>query len=893
MLLRSLAAADVVAGSQSFLQRTLEAAKVFEAARTAQAEEDREVFLRDREERDGRSATGRLPTAEALLNAPLNVLKYRDDRAAAERAQERHHKSPAYRELHRRYIGQTGMGGFGGEPGFEFSPRMHIDPDRPHMKTVYNNDRILSNMRYARFGHFVKELHMIDVDKLYRHARMVPPPPKLFWVMVQNRVPLTDRSCAALMRQQGRIMTDMASSATRAATLKETKELFEQLLLQNLPPADAGVQTHSEFIKCCAIGKDWAMGWDVLHARAVSMMTANPEDFMLTADYFEAVLRLCAACYKVKEGVQTLEQLLAINLRPTQATLDLAMDLLAQSVTISLDTDFDSESLAAEGIFGTAARTSVNGVAMDLVDDIGANGRRFAEVAAAAVLEGSTASLAADAAVSLDAETMAAVMGRADELWALYEYFDYTPTTESLKMYMKVLAGLGQGDRVLAALEYARGKELALDEELYIHAIAGLRHTKGSARLAVDLVARMASAGLAVSGSHHQLALMGAALQGDGEGALAYCEEHMVPHMLLRRTGLAGDVTFEMCLYALLAMAMGDARLATGAASASTAVAASAAPYATPAPPLAAKASPLPAHAASSAVRGLNAGTMAEAATNAANIRGLAVSIGASASSSAPRRMVETATKIMHFLDGTHYAFDVKGPIYEAYFRLCGWAGESVTEAHSMLKKVLAEGCELNPRMLNHVLLANANSPLTGSRLITEEVAQMLLVVPGLYATAETFVALDHCKAAHGGEVTEATEDAWDRLLGRSITIGQAALAEEDRVGYVPAAADGEEHSSSSTAASSSGAEEPEENSPEDTERLLASIPSDPPLAVPYVPAHAVRRQAVAVNLRAKDVHLKRHGQFLPIKNDHQRVAYGSMNGSTQMFGHRDSEAMR
>lgn len=46
------------------------------------------------------------------------------------------------------------MGLFGGEPGFEKAHRVWVDPDNPHMKQMFNQTALASNLRYSRYGYF-------------------------------------------------------------------------------------------------------------------------------------------------------------------------------------------------------------------------------------------------------------------------------------------------------------------------------------------------------------------------------------------------------------------------------------------------------------------------------------------------------------------------------------------------------------------------------------------------------------------------------------------------------------------------------------------------------------------------------------------------------------------
>lgn len=190
-----------------------------------------------------------------------------DDVQPGKRALEDHHRSAAYRELHRPAMTTSGMGLYGGEAGFEKAYRVWVDPDRPHMKNIYNQTALAKNLRYSRYGYFKRDMHILDVDKLIRHARLLPTPNRLLNDFLYQRVTLSDYSCAALIRYQ-REQLESLESWRQPASLQCGEEMFERLVVTNLPPVDVGPLTHAEMIRCCAACKEWRKGWDVYYRRA-------------------------------------------------------------------------------------------------------------------------------------------------------------------------------------------------------------------------------------------------------------------------------------------------------------------------------------------------------------------------------------------------------------------------------------------------------------------------------------------------------------------------------------------------------------------------------------------------------------------------------------------------
>lgn len=182
-----------------------------------------------------------------------------DDVAPAQKALADHVHSAAYKELHRPALTTSAMGLFGGEPGFEKAHRVWVDPDRPHMKHMFNQTVLAKNLRYTRYGYYKRDMHLLDIDKLVRHARMLPTPNRLLTDFLYQRVPLPDKSCAAILRYQLEQLT-LIEDWQRLASFECAEEMFERMVVTNIPPVDVGPESHAEMIRCCAVAKEWAKG---------------------------------------------------------------------------------------------------------------------------------------------------------------------------------------------------------------------------------------------------------------------------------------------------------------------------------------------------------------------------------------------------------------------------------------------------------------------------------------------------------------------------------------------------------------------------------------------------------------------------------------------------------
>ncbi|RNF17501.1 putative protein transport protein Sec23A [Trypanosoma conorhini] len=398
-----------------------------------------------------------------------------DDTAAERRALEEHVRSPAYRELHRPALTNAAMGLYGGEPGFEKAHRVWVDPDRPHMKHLYNQTALAKNLRYARYGYFKRDMHILDIDKLVRHARMLPTPGRLLTDFLYQRVPLPDKSCAALLRFQ-REQIEMLEQWDRHSSFQGAAEMFERLIVTNIPPVEVGVETHAEMVLCAAASGKWEEGWDVYAARARELEADSPDSFVLSTYFFDAVLTLCVAAAHVEEGMSIMEEVIARNLRPRATMLDKAMLLCAMG----------AEKAAKREEADDGAQQPLQQEQRKKLEQCGL------------------------------------------ELWALYDFYQLPRTTASVEAYMRMCCAFAQPTLVLKAQSFADAAGIRLSLECFHWLVYALRGVADFGDYVMDVFSQLTPRGLTPDFVLFTLAFMHCALQRDGELALAIYDQHFI-----------------------------------------------------------------------------------------------------------------------------------------------------------------------------------------------------------------------------------------------------------------------------------------------------------------------------------------------------------------------------
>ncbi|RNF03777.1 putative protein transport protein Sec23A [Trypanosoma rangeli] len=409
----------------------------------------------------GQHEAGDSHAAEAVL--------WFDDTVVERRALEEHVRSPAYKELHRPALTNAAMGLYGGEPGFEKAHRVWVDPDRPHMKHLYNKTALAKNLRYARYGYFKRDMHILDIDKLIRHARMLPIPGRLLTDFLYQRVPLPDKSCAALIRFQCQ-QIEMLEEWQRHTSFQCAAEMFERLVVTNIPPVEVGVETHAEMVLCAAASGKWEEGWDIYVARAREMEVDSPDSFVLNTYFFDAVLTLCVAAARVEEGMSIMEEVITRNLRPRATILDKAMLLCA---------------MGAERI------------AKGMGTDDGVEQQKKLEQCGL-------------------------------ELWALYDFYQLPRTTVSIEAYMRMCCAFFQPTLVLKAQSFADAAGIRLSLECFHWLVYALREVADFGDYVMDVFSQLTPRGLTPDFVLFTMAFMHCALQRDGELALAIYDQHFI-----------------------------------------------------------------------------------------------------------------------------------------------------------------------------------------------------------------------------------------------------------------------------------------------------------------------------------------------------------------------------
>jgi hypothetical protein len=419
----------------------------------------------------------------------------------------KHRASPEYRELHRPTNTNAAMGLFGGEPGFEKSHRVWVDPDNPHLKHVFNSTVLAKNIRYARYGYYKREMHMLDIDKLVRHARMLPPPGRLLTDFMFQKVPLMDKDCAAFLRYAHSTLLKLTDELRDPEFHRSAEEMFERMLSTNIPPVEVGVATHTAMIRCCAVAKKWDEGWNQYRVRALEMeqlfLESSGEDkiapgssttsFVLGSRFFDALLELCVACERPIEGLTLFAEFLERGILPQATSLHHVMHLLAM-------------------VPAATAQPSQNNAATT---------------------------------VGKDAAQEAALIAQCNDVWGLFEVFGLSRDVFSISARMRSCALLNYPQGALEALRVAHQLSIPLNEQCYHWAMYALRHTPDMGDFILDLTTQAQGAGLSIDYRHVTFALMYCAMQRDGDAAMVVYQQHILPHDM--------NATAEMLLLLLQA----------------------------------------------------------------------------------------------------------------------------------------------------------------------------------------------------------------------------------------------------------------------------------------------------------------------------------------------------
>lgn len=458
-----------------------------------------------------------------------------------------HHSSAAYRELHRPAMTTSGMGLFGGEPGFEKAYRVWVDPDRPHMKHIYNQTALAKNLRYSRYGYFKRDMHLLDVDKLIRHARLLPTPNRLLNDFLYQRVMLTDQSCAALLRYQRQQLEQLESWA-QGASLQCAEEMFERMIVTNLPPVDVGPLAHAEMILCCAVCLQWEKGWEMYYHRAKEVEEAglNDEDyndakglelnkvtlallarqqksaqsssiFVLDTVFFEAVMQLCLSCSRPEEGFDIIREVIDRHLRLSPVQLEKGMILASMAVEL-LD----------EWIYFQGPTSEKEKLEKRIADMLPRwiNNRPLEKVNRFEVKE-----------------TREKFAKSGLDLWALFDFYKLPRSSTSMEAYFRLGAALNQPLLVLNALRFADMSSPIFSEKArnnkpesegttrmtlpcFYYLVYGLRSVGTFGDFILETFSRLSIRGLQPDYILFTITFQHCARHSDGELALAIYEQH-------------------------------------------------------------------------------------------------------------------------------------------------------------------------------------------------------------------------------------------------------------------------------------------------------------------------------------------------------------------------------
>jgi hypothetical protein len=650
-----------------------------------------------------------------------------DDVAPVQRALEDHVHSAAYKELHRPALSTSAMGLFGGEPGFEKAHRVWVDPDRPHMKHMFNQTPLAKNLRYTRYGYFKRDMHLLDIDKLVRHARMLPTPNRLLTDFLYQRVPLPDRSCAAILRYQLEQLT-LIEDWQRTPSFACAEEIFERMVVTNIPPVDVGSETHAEMIRCCAVCKEWEKGWSVYLQRARELEAeATDNSFTLSTYFFDAVLELCVACEKPAEGMAIMAEVIGRHLRPRPSMLAKTMLLVSMAAEQQQQRSAAPSSLPASD----------------------AASRPGAAVEAGAAPTSSSNDL--DDTASEHGESLGVYVARGLDVWSLYDFYDLQRSTQCVEAYMRMCAMLQKPTLVLEALSFADGASIRVSLECFYWAVYAIRTVPGMGDYLVDLLGQLPQRGLSADYVLYTMCFLYCAMQADGELAVSLYQQ-FYQHSEINPTP-------EMTLLFVQACAV----------------------------------------------------------------------------SAEPTMSMHVCCEAMlRQLEGVGSAVDIIDALYDQCIELAARVG-AVSAAHSKVKKLVSFGKPLTTRILNSLLLANAQS-VDGSLGMTLEVVRLYTLL-GIAANDDTLTCLTMCQAAHG---TSTELDVFRNTI-------EAAQA------------------SSST-----------KSLGEDAETVIAGTPP-----------HQLRQLKTPWRLRPRDTVLRRFGQHTKPPGKEQ---VGSMLGSVVPFGRSPGE---
>ncbi|CAM37801.1 conserved hypothetical protein [Leishmania braziliensis MHOM/BR/75/M2904] len=662
-------------------------------------------------------------TTETELHPGDRPALWIDDTAPATKTLKEHVQSAAYKELHRPALTTSAMGLFGGEPGFEKAHRVWVDPDRPHMKHVYNQTPLAKNLRYTRYGYFKRDMHLLDIDKLVRHARLLPTPNRLLTDFLYQRVPLPDKSCAAILRYQRDQLT-LVADWQRVASFQCAEEIFERMVVTNIPPVDVGPETHAEMIRCCAVCGEWEKGWNVYLQRAREMEVAAAGDtadaFTLTTYLYDAVLELCVACQKPSHGMAILAEVIQRHLRPRPSMLSKTMTLVSMAAE-ELQRTFPTSSAFASGETAEAESNS------------------------------SSASPEALSEVSEVPATWEAYTAHGLDTWSLYDFYSLKRSSECVEAYMRMCSMLNMPTLVLEALSFADGAQIRVSLECYQWALYSIRHVPGMGDYIIDVFAQLSQRGLTADYLLFTTAFLVCAKQADGELALAVYEQFYVHSDI--------NPTPEMTLLFIQAC------------------------------------------------------TTCEAPTI---------------------QMYAGCEAMVQRLEGVGSIVDNILPIYDQCIELAAHVG-AVSSAYSRVKKLVSYGKPLTTRILNSLLLANAQST-EGSLSMTFDVTRLYSLL-GIPFNDDTLTCLRMCQDAHG---TSAEVDSF----AAAIEAAQAAA--------------------------------PSGTLGEDAETEIVDTPP-----------HLLRQLKTVWHLRPRDTMLRRFGQHIKPRG---REDVGSMLGSTIPFGRSPGE---
>lgn len=255
-------------------------------------------------------------------------------------------------------------------------------------------------------------------------------------------------------------------------------------------------------------------------------------------------------------------------------------------------------------------------------------------------------------------------------------------------------------------------------------------------------------------------------------------------------------------------------------------------------------------------------------------------------------QMRVTAHHILRHTEDNRAVLSVDQQLFEAFCLLCSKCSGAASDAFSVIKSVISTGCTLTPRMLNHMLLANANSSGAegGSRHLTEDLLGLYPVTlngDGI-PTQQTFMALGAAIERHG--MTVRIEELRDQLLHRATAFAISTDVDiEERLRVAAETVKEEDATAASTEKNASGGVQ---LSTSDVQAIIAALPTDADLVVPVIPVHLLRRHFVPNNIRKKDMDLKKYSQRTISPNaprPRNVTGFQAMRPLKEFEHHRDS----